>query len=97
MRKTNFGRSGRSNVYIEVRFRESIEVLYMTSNKLVGCIIQIYCLLLHFSDILPMLAFVEQKTIKQTTVFRGPLQIGSNIKLNVYGYIRVSINEVDFY
>ncbi|XP_046839076.1 X-ray repair cross-complementing protein 5-like [Xenia sp. Carnegie-2017] len=42
-----------------------------------------------FSDILQMLTFVEQKAIRQTTVFRGPLQIGSNIKINVYGYIRV--------
>ncbi|XP_028404243.1 X-ray repair cross-complementing protein 5-like [Dendronephthya gigantea] len=47
------------------------------------------------SDVLPMLAFVEKKAIKQTTTFRGPLQIGSNIKINVYGYIRVKEQKPD--
>ena len=43
-----------------------------------------------YSDILPMLTFVEKKAVRQNTCFRGPLQIGSEIKINVYGYIRVS-------
>ena len=37
-----------------------------------------------------MLAFVEKKAVRQNTCFRGPLQFGSEIKINVYGYIRVS-------
>ena len=38
---------------------------------------------------LPMLSYFQTRSIKQTTVFRGPLQIGSQLKINVYGYVRV--------
>lgn len=36
-----------------------------------------------------MLSFFQTRSIKQTTVFRGPLEIGSQLKINVYGYNRV--------
>lgn len=36
-----------------------------------------------------MLSFFQTRSVKQTTVFRGPLEIGSQLKINVYGYIRV--------
>ena len=42
-----------------------------------------------FSHVLPMLSFFQTRSIKQTTVFRGPLEIGSQLKINVYGYNRV--------
>lgn len=42
-----------------------------------------------FSHVLPMLSFFQTRSVKQTTVFRGPLEIGSQLKINVYGYIRV--------
>ncbi|XP_048590285.1 X-ray repair cross-complementing protein 5 isoform X2 [Nematostella vectensis] len=42
-----------------------------------------------FSDALPILSFFETRAIKQTTVFRGPLEIGSSLKINVHGYNRV--------
>ncbi|XP_073251485.1 X-ray repair cross-complementing protein 5-like isoform X1 [Porites lutea] len=41
------------------------------------------------SHVLPMLSFFQTRSVKQTTVFRGPLEIGSQLKINVYGYIRV--------
>ena len=41
------------------------------------------------SHVLPMLSFFQTRSIKQTTVFRGPLEIGSQLKINVYGYNRV--------
>ena len=40
-------------------------------------------------SVLPMLSYFQNRSIKQTTVFRGPLEIGSQLKINVYGYIRV--------
>lgn len=42
-----------------------------------------------FSHVLPMLSFFQTRSIKQTTVFRGPLEIGSQLKINVYGYNKV--------
>ncbi|XP_031552940.1 X-ray repair cross-complementing protein 5-like isoform X2 [Actinia tenebrosa] len=42
-----------------------------------------------FSCVLPMLSFFECRRIKQTTVFRGPLEIGTTLKINVYAYNRV--------
>ena len=46
-------------------------------------------LLYIFSHVLPMLSYFQTRSIKQTTVFRGPLEIGSQLKINVYGYNRV--------
>ncbi|KAL9961622.1 hypothetical protein ACROYT_G030604 [Oculina patagonica] len=42
-----------------------------------------------FSHVLPMLSFFQTRSVKQVTVFRGPLEIGSQLKINVYGYNRV--------
>ena len=36
-----------------------------------------------------MLSYFQTRSIKQTTVFRGPLEIGSQLKINVYGYNKV--------
>ncbi|XP_068705465.1 X-ray repair cross-complementing protein 5-like [Montipora foliosa] len=42
-----------------------------------------------FCHVLPMLSYFQTRSIKQTTVFRGPLEIGTQLKINVYGYNRV--------
>ncbi|KAK3699754.1 hypothetical protein QZH41_015603, partial [Actinostola sp. cb2023] len=42
-----------------------------------------------FSRVLPMLSFFECRRVKQTSVFRGPLEIGTSLKINVCGYNRV--------
>ena len=35
------------------------------------------------------LAFFARRQARQTSVFRGPLEIGSTLKINVWGYYRV--------
>eukprot|EP00794_Sanderia_malayensis_P018032 gene18032-19838_t len=45
-----------------------------------------------FTEVLPMLSFFQTRSVKQTTVFRGPLEIGSSVKINVYGYVKVKEN-----
>lgn len=41
-----------------------------------------------FADILPMLSFFQTRSVKQTTTFRGPIEIGDTVKINVYGYVK---------
>ncbi|EDV20349.1 uncharacterized protein TRIADDRAFT_61074 [Trichoplax adhaerens] len=38
---------------------------------------------------LSTLSFFQKRSIKMTTVFRGPLEIGSKLKINTYAYIKV--------
>jgi len=40
-------------------------------------------------DVLPMLSFFELRRKKQVTTFRGTIDIGSNLKINVYAYTKV--------
>ncbi|RDD39534.1 X-ray repair cross-complementing protein 5 [Trichoplax sp. H2] len=40
---------------------------------------------------LSTLSFFQKRSIKMTTVFRGPLEIGSKLKINTYAYIKVKI------
>ena len=44
-----------------------------------------------FADILPMLSFFQTRSVKQTTTFRGPIEIGDTVKINVYGYVKVGV------
>ena len=44
-----------------------------------------------FADVLPMLSFFQTRSVKQTTTFRGPIEIGDTIKINVYGYVKVGL------
>ena len=44
-----------------------------------------------FADVLPMLSFFQTRSVKQTTVFRGPIEIGDTVKINVYGYVKVGL------
>jgi len=39
-------------------------------------------------EILPMLSFFEKRRKKQTTTFRGPIEIGSTLKINVFMYAK---------
>ena len=45
-----------------------------------------------FADVLPMLSFFQTRSVKQTTTFRGPIEIGDTIKINVYGYVKVRLS-----
>ncbi|XP_065844073.1 X-ray repair cross-complementing protein 5-like [Oscarella lobularis] len=44
---------------------------------------------LSFADAMVTLAFFARRQARQTSVFRGPLEIGSTLKINVWGYYRV--------
>ena len=68
-----------------VYFVAALEALYSISEK--KCLSSIF--LYNFSHVLPMLSYFQTRSIKQTTVFRGPLEIGTQLKINVYGYNRV--------
>ena len=41
------------------------------------------------ADVLPMLSFFQTRSVQQSTTFRGPIEIGDTIKINVYGYVKV--------
>ena len=44
-----------------------------------------------FSDALGALSHLSRRQVRQTSTFRGPLEIGSSLKINVWAYIRVSL------
>ncbi len=44
-----------------------------------------------FAEVLPMLSFFQTRSVKQTTTFRGPIEIGDSVKINVYGYLKVGV------
>ena len=44
-----------------------------------------------FADVLSMLSFFQSRSVKQTTTFRGPIEIGDAVKINVYGYVKVNV------
>ena len=46
---------------------------------------------LSFTEVLPMLSFFQTREVKQTTSFRGPLEIGDWVKINLFGFIKVSL------
>ncbi|XP_062520922.1 X-ray repair cross-complementing protein 5-like [Corticium candelabrum] len=44
---------------------------------------------LSFHDALGALSHLSRRQVRQTSTFRGPLEIGSSLKINVWAYIRV--------
>ena len=38
---------------------------------------------------LPLLSFFETRRRKQVTTFRGPIEIGTTLKINSYAYVKV--------
>eukprot|EP00795_Rhopilema_esculentum_P011242 gene11242-21431_t len=49
---------------------------------------------LSFTEVLPMLSFFQTREVKQTTSFRGPLEIGDWVKINLFGFIKVKETRV---
>lgn len=42
------------------------------------------------SEVLPLLSFFETRRRKQVTTFRGPIEIGTSLKINSYAYVKTS-------
>lgn len=42
------------------------------------------------SEVLPLLSFFEKRRRKLVTTFRGPIEIGSDLKINTYAYVKTS-------
>ena len=40
------------------------------------------------SEVLPLLSFFETRRKRQVTTFRGPIEIGSTLKINSYAYVK---------
>ena len=47
-----------------------------------------------FAEALKALAYIKKTQLRQTTVFRGDIEIGPHFKIPTYGYLRVKENKV---
>ena len=77
---------------LPVNFRTALHSFNYQRCNLLIWLHYFFLSLFYFREVLPMLSFFQSRSIKQVTTFRGPIQIGDSLKINVWGYTKVILS-----